>query len=125
MDKNEHLEKNASKITEAISPTQPQEIPTQEVTASYDGGVHLLLIWIVSIVGFCFLLKKSKSQPDKTNSQNLSVFQHFTQPDCEKCRFFDKNSYLKCAVHPIYVGKINAKDCSDYWQRDRRKFFYH
>ncbi|MEM7594163.1 MAG: hypothetical protein AAF383_22070 [Cyanobacteria bacterium P01_A01_bin.83] len=69
------------------------------------------------------------------------------QPNCSKCRFFDRtldssfngrkdlsasdprnglsrNSYLKCAVHPVRVNNTAAQNCPDYWQRDRRKFLH-
>ncbi len=42
MDKNGYIERNASKITEAISPIQPQEITSNEVKTSYSRGLQLL-----------------------------------------------------------------------------------
>ena len=37
-----------------------------------------------------------------------------TQTNCTKCRFFDDNSYLKCAVEPNKVLKKEAQECLDY-----------
>ena len=37
-----------------------------------------------------------------------------TQTNCTKCRFFDDNSYLKCAVQPSKVLKKSAQECLDY-----------
>ena len=37
-----------------------------------------------------------------------------TQTNCTKCRFFDDNFYLKCAVQPSKVLKKEARECMDY-----------
>ncbi|WP_036488405.1 hypothetical protein [Myxosarcina sp. GI1] len=126
MDKNESLEKNAERITEIINPTQPHKTSNQEVGTSNGGGLELIsiAIAIVAAAGLSYLLQKHKSEPGRSKHLNLDIFQRFARPSCRKCRFFDNNSHLKCAVHPIRVGKISAQDCSDYWQRDCRRFWH-
>ncbi|PSN10546.1 hypothetical protein C7271_25875 [filamentous cyanobacterium CCP5] len=41
---------------------------------------------------------------------------------CSKCRFFNKNPYLKCTVHPQMASKIDAKNCTDFWPVDQDEF---
>ena len=123
MDKQEYLENNTPKITEIISPSS-YEKPTEKVTTGYNGGLEVLSIAIVSIAGLYFLFKSSKSRQNKNGKANFNIFQRFAPPSCKKCRFFNDNSHLKCAVHPVRVGNVRAKDCSDYWQKDSRKFWH-
>ena len=123
INRNEHLEQNASKITEMVSSTLPQESTSEEVTIGYNGVFEVLIMGAASLAGFYFLYKKSKLYLDRSSRLNINLFKR-SQASCSKCRFFDRNAYLKCAVHPIRVGKPEAKDCTDYWQRDRRKFFH-
>lgn len=125
MDKNESLTKNASKITEIVNPTAPPETPTKETLTGYSGLFAMVSIGLVTAAGFYFLYRKSKLRLDKANAPKPNIFKRFSQPSCSKCRFFNKNEHLKCAVHPVLVGKIKAKDCPDYWQRDRASFFHH
>lgn len=121
MDKQEYLENNAPKITEIIIPSS-YEKPTEEVTTDYNGGLEILYIAIVLIAGLYFLFKSSRksyrSRQNKNDKSNFNIFQRFAPPSCQKCRFFNNNSHLKCAVHPVRVGNVKAKDCSDYLQRD-------
>ena len=44
----------------------------------------------------------------------VKVISPSQQFPCTNCRFFDKNHYLKCAVHPEIVLTKQALDCSDY-----------
>jgi hypothetical protein len=125
MNDREYLEKNAPRITEIISPTTSLETPKREVVANHNSGIELLSIGIVSIVGLYFLFRTAKSGQKKDNDNNsLNVFQKIAPPSCKKCRFFNDNFHLKCAVHPVRVGNVKAKDCSDYWQRDRASFWH-
>ena len=123
MDKQEYLEKNAPKITETISPSS-YEKPTEKVDTDYNGGLELLSVAIVSIAGLYFLFKSDRSRQNKNDKSSFNIFQRFAPPSCKKCRFFNDNSHLKCAVHPVRVGNVRAKDCSDYWQKDSRKFWH-
>lgn len=43
------------------------------------------------------------------------------QTNCTKCRFFDDNSYLKCAVQPSKVLKKEAQECLDYESKQNTK----
>lgn len=118
INRNEHLEQNASKITEMVGSTIPQESISKEVTIVFNGVFEVLLVGAASLAGCYFLYKKSKLYLDKGSRPKANIWKRFARHSCSNCRFFDKNAYLKCAVHPVIVGKPEAKDCTNYWQRD-------
>ena len=113
MNRDEYLARNASKSTEMVSPNLPQETVSQVACTIADSGLfEVLLIGAASLAGCYFLYKKSKLYLDKGSRPRVNIFKR-SQASCSKCRFFDKNAYLKCAVHPVRVGKPEAKDCTD------------
>ena len=118
MDKQEYLQRNAPKFTEIISPAS-QRVERRE-TAEYS-EVTAISVAIVAMIGIWFLVKKSKLA---TKSDRPNILNRFASPSCKKCRFFSHNSHLKCAVHPVRVGKIEARDCPDYWRHDSRRFWH-
>lgn len=124
MDKNESSAKNVSKITEIVNPTVPPETPTTETLTDYNGLFAVLFMGLFSVAGFYLLYRKSQLRLDKANLPKPNIFKRLAQPNCSKCRFFDRSSYLKCAVHPVRVNNTAAQNCPDYWQRDRRKFLH-
>ena len=124
MDKNESLAKNASKITEIVNSTAPPETLTKETLTGYNGLFEVLLMGLFSVAGFYLLYRKSQLRLDKANPPKPNIFKRLAQPNCSKCRFFNDNSYLKCAVHPVRVNNTAAQNCPDYWQCDRRKFLH-
>lgn len=84
----------------------------------------LATIIVVTFVGILFKrLQPSKAQKepliDRIDSKCIR------QASCHRCRFFNQNSYLKCAVHPSTVLTSQAKNCSDYWPEHQKEFFYH
>ena len=42
---------------------------------------------------------------------------------CARCRYFNDNHFLKCALHPVTVLTEQAVDCKDYYQKARAKWF--
>ncbi|WP_216595506.1 hypothetical protein [Myxosarcina sp. GI1] len=74
------------------------------------GFVAIVSLFLVGIAIFLWRSRFPKTTGDRSN-----YFESFAQSKCTKCRFFDNNFYLKCAVHPTKVLQEEAKDCSDYW----------
>lgn len=99
MNRDEYLAKNASKLTE-VNPNQPQET-VSEVAIANSGLFEVLLIGTASLAGCYFFYKKSKLYLDKGSRPRANIWRRFPRHSCNKCRFFDKNAYLKCAVHPV------------------------
>jgi hypothetical protein len=70
-------------------------------------------IYLIAIIFFAILLNlKDIRQGIKNKISKLQISQDFP---CKNCRFFQQNSYLKCAVHPYTVLTKEATNCSDYW----------
>ncbi|WP_036488424.1 hypothetical protein [Myxosarcina sp. GI1] len=97
------------------------ELPVKEKEAAeIDNGFGFIAIGFSIAIGIGIWLWRSRCQ--KVESDRLQLFRNSTKTNCTKCRFFDNNSYLKCAVHPTKVLKKEARECSDYIPRER-KFF--
>lgn len=68
-----------------------------------------------------FAIKRLQSSEKIKNGLDSTPHFLYSTP-CSKCRFFNKNPYLKCTVHPQNASKIDAKDCPDFWPVDRDEF---
>ncbi|WP_373546414.1 hypothetical protein [Chamaesiphon sp.] len=42
---------------------------------------------------------------------------------CYRCRYFNDNHFLQCALHPVTVLTEQSVDCMDYCQKARAKWF--
>lgn len=93
-------------------------VPEKEAT-EVDNGLGLIAIGLSVSLGIGIWLWRSRWQ--KVESDR-SQFRDSTQTNCSQCRFFNKNSYLNCAVNPTKVLKKEASECSDYVPQER-KFF--
>jgi len=96
--------------------------PLEENPASRsDGDVNPfvsagLLIFVLLLFLFKYLKGRKKPSP---LSQHPEVRHHHP---CSKCRFFNQNPYLQCAVHPENFDQIDVKDCPDFWAIDQDEF---
>ena len=93
-----------------------QEGPPETVPG---GALTVLGALTVAIV---FFVSKRIQISQKTKSGSDSSAQILRSIPCSNCRFFSKNPYLKCTVHPQMAGKIEAKNCSDFWSTDKDEF---
>jgi hypothetical protein len=41
---------------------------------------------------------------------------------CSRCRYFNDNHFLKCALHPVAVMTEQAVDCMDYCPKNKGKW---
>lgn len=81
-------------------------------TAEIQNTLDLVVIGAIALIGIAILLWRLFSSK---NSGNLpKILKGSTQTNCTKCRFFNDNSYLKCAVQPTKVLKKEAQECLDY-----------
>lgn len=97
---------------EAVSETKSPQPGTSLLTISL--GLICTALIVTRFKRFRFKINFNKG------SNNLK-FNHKASC-CYSCRFFNKNSYLKCAVHPSKVLSIAAQSCPDYWSRDSDHF---
>ncbi|MBE9155846.1 hypothetical protein IQ265_03225 [Nodosilinea sp. LEGE 06152] len=84
------------------------------------GGV-LTILGLFTFALVFFAIKHLQGAEKAKNGLDDNPQLLFSAP-CSKCRFFNKNPYLKCTVHPQIASKIDAKNCTDFWPVDQDKF---
>lgn len=94
---------------------------THENTKSPDGDIPFVVVCSAFIcfeivLGFFVF---TISELSKVNQNKIVIFtiNYFQKYPCRRCRFFNDNGYLKCAVHPYHALTKQAFNCSDYWSK--------
>ncbi|WOD37893.1 hypothetical protein [Nodosilinea sp. E11] len=77
------------------------------VLVGWGFSFSILIVLAVRKIVFFKLNAREVKSPDRSQ----------TTP-CSQCRYFSKNPYIKCAVNPLVVQKIEANDCSDFYAND-------
>jgi hypothetical protein len=104
----------------SLSQSPAKLIPSEETEAPILTLPVLGTFGAVMMAILAFYLKELLTQRRKQTYTDSGVcHQHIP---CRNCRFFNRNSYLKCAVHPTKVMQQAAIGCSDYWAEDSNKF---
>lgn len=86
--------------------------PTKQNTVEANNTLDLIVIGTIFLATISFLIWRLCFPKASNNIPKFS--DNSTQNKCTKCRFFDNNHYLKCAVHPNTVLKKQAQNCLDY-----------
>jgi len=112
-----------------IEREQNQELWLREIsqrTPSND-ATNLPLAWTTVGVGGIFLftitallLRRLVALGRK--QEHLLHWELQSQIPCSNCRFLNRSTYLKCAVHPSKAMQKEAIGCGDYWPKDSDKF---
>ncbi|AFY54349.1 hypothetical protein Riv7116_1806 [Rivularia sp. PCC 7116] len=103
---------NQLRLSETVSPkTSLVEAPKNDKNPSNNDtiagmGFLLFLTLMIALIKWCDIRKASQEDFSKI------PINHKTP--CSKCRYFNNNSYIKCAVQPEKVMTKEAKDCQDY-----------
>ncbi|WP_156119628.1 hypothetical protein [Leptolyngbya sp. KIOST-1] len=84
------------------------------------GGLFTALGLSAFALAFLMIRRLQKSEKARNGLGSMPNFRYSTP--CSKCRFFNKNPYIKCTVHPKIASKIDAKDCLDFWPVDQDEF---
>ncbi len=100
----------------------PNQLPIKE-RDTIETNNSLSFVALVSLIAISITIWLWRSRFPKVSGDRSNHFENYTQSQFTKCRFFDNNSYLKCAVHPTKVLREEAKNCSDYWSGED-KFFH-
>ena len=85
---------------------------TNQNTVEINSTLDVVIFGSIASVAVSYLIWRLCFQ--KASGRLPKFFQSSNQTNCTKCRFFDNNSYLKCAVHPSRVLKKEAQECLDY-----------
>jgi len=84
------------------------------------------LVTSLSFLGIGLIVVGLKLKPAKLSklfSFRFPLLKRHQHPSCTKCRFFNQQAEPKCAIHPCMVLSIKARNCSDYWARDSKRFY--
>ncbi len=78
-----------------------------------DNSIHIFSIWvgIISVIGW--ILFELILELGAAKIKDIS-FASFSSSPCRKCKFYNRNLFLKCAVHPNRVLTKQATNCIDY-----------
>ena len=85
---------------------------TNQNTVEINRTLDVVIFGSIALVAVSYLIWRLCFQ--KASVSLPKSFQSSNQTNCTKCRFFNNNSYLKCAVHPSEVLKKEAQKCLDY-----------
>jgi hypothetical protein len=109
---------------EASGKTTVNEVPLEGSTTPVGGFALAPLGFIVFLWSLLLLLSKDRvwNFLYQATFKKISLTKSHSQIPCPNCRFFHRNSYLRCAVHPLKVLSREASHCSDYWPCDSEKF---
>ncbi|MBV6622587.1 MAG: hypothetical protein KI793_06490 [Rivularia sp. (in: Bacteria)] len=107
---------NQLRLSETVSPRNSViEAPNNKNPSNSDEivgmGFLLFLALMIALIKWCNIRKASEDR-----SSNIGINR---KSPCAKCRYFDNNSYLKCAVQPEKVMTKEAKDCQDYCPQNK------
>ena len=91
---------------------------TEQEAVKANKTIDLIFIRALLLIAISFLIWRLLS--NKASSIFSEIFQKSAQTNCIKCRYFNNNSYLKCAVHPSTVLKKEAQECSDYESKPQK-----
>lgn len=93
----------------SLSPTE--EIEQSRLDSSNIEGIVAWTIVYLFIFTVIFILKFGLQ---KVIEKKPNEIRSYSKIACRKCYFFNKNRYLRCAVHPDKVLTDRAENCRDY-----------
>ena len=108
-------EERSSFATESTNAVTSQNISFEDY-----GSLGIIILTAMTLAGVAAWLQLIKIKKLLKNYETLESISHHKYNNdvplipCQKCQFFNDNSYLKCAVNPSRVLQPEAKDCSDY-----------
>ena len=76
-----------------------------------------IFVWITVLGMISWLLLEAVREVGTVAIVDGVVFS-FTPNKCRSCKFYAKNLYLRCAVHPSVVLTRQAKNCLDYGSKN-------
>ncbi|MFH7027977.1 MAG: hypothetical protein ACHBN1_21900 [Heteroscytonema crispum UTEX LB 1556] len=104
----QRIELNESSSQEAFPQQQSQPIETVMPM----GG--MLLIYIACLIMPWMLFLMARSAVWKVVYTKMFNIKSLQKIPCYKCKFFEHNAYLQCAVNPCQVLTPEATNCLDY-----------
>ncbi len=81
-------------------------------------SIDIFFIWIAILSITSSFLYELIKKLEIIEIKDKFVSPSFQTP-CRNCQFYDRNPYLKCAVHPNRVFTKQAINCVDYCNKDQ------
>ncbi|MFN6460377.1 MAG: hypothetical protein RMZ41_000835 [Nostoc sp. DedVER02] len=95
--------------------TKPQDGDIS-IVAVFLAHISFMIVWGILVYIVSSVCKALEDPPENRVQEKNEIIsiKHIQQHPCRNCRFFHKNSYLKCAVNPAIALTKEALNCSDY-----------
>jgi hypothetical protein len=107
---NNVIETSNSLLPQRMDNLAPASPPVQPVAWGFI--VSLVTLSTFGLIYACISIRKQHSFRVKLPSKII----------CSRCRYFNDNHFLKCALHPVNVTTEQAVDCLDYSPKTRGKW---
>ncbi|KAM3103643.1 hypothetical protein ACKFKF_01125 [Phormidesmis sp. 146-12] len=107
-------------IADRSTLTQAQTSPPPEVSSSVANQDAAMVMIPICFVAVWAAVVCVISNTWKVNRKDVETSKLTAQSPCKKCRFFNSNPYVKCAVNPSLAMTTAAKDCTDYQPKERK-----
>ena len=101
-------------IQQINSESTTNKLETEQINIVNGEGMNFVLYVSLLIFTAVFIFKAGLQRIAKDSSKKL---EYNPKIACRKCYFYNKNFYLRCAVHPDKVLTEKAEDCRDYQPR--------
>ena len=109
------LDRDSDRFIQQInSESTTDKLETEQINIVNGEGMNFVLSIFLLIFAAVFILKAGLQRRTKHSSKK---FEYNSKTACRKCYFYNKNFYLRCAVHPDRVLTNKAEDCRDYQPR--------
>lgn len=102
-------------LTEVV-PVETSPVEGDPSTDELPNGSGLIFGSFALGILIVFALRKALF--DKGIEKQASPLNQSPASSCSQCGYFNKSPYLKCAVHPLSVQKIDVDECPDFQLRD-------
>lgn len=109
--------------TAPLAQSSVQEVPSENPSTNTSGAAiqdAALLLIPLCFVAIWAAVVCMISDTWKLNRKEMNQAKQLGQLPCKKCKFYNNNPYVKCAVNPSLALTKEAEDCGDYRPRDRR-----
>lgn len=103
-----------AKSQQSVRLLTTDKLETEPVNILSGEGMNFVLSVTILMFAAVFILKTGLQRIKKDNFKNL---EYNSTVSCHKCYFYNRNYYLKCAVHPNKVLTKKAEECRDYQPR--------
>lgn len=100
---------------------QSKDIDGKDITLFFSLPILFLIMGFILKIGFQKINARYFTDEEeslvKLSKSKLKFVKYHPKIACRQCHFFNKNNYLKCAVHPDRVLKKEARNCLDYQKK--------